>query len=482
MSLKRKHQLFMVEESTEATVTTLFTAGNGSYLPIEPTIEFEAPRFERQINRDSLTALQGLSGIQTGTCRFGLELTGTSAFGTVPQFGLPLRACGFRQEIVRKLTIGAVTNGPFRHGEQVSQATSLATGMVVADTYTGQTTLWIAQGNGLGTGTFNGTDIITGASSGATATASAFTANGGYGWWPQSLALTQITLGNALDNSIADGDTLQGATSLSLWQAVGAYTTSATVLYLRRISGHFSASEALLNLSQSNTANASTTIAEVQFQIPSLTMGLAKDGVRESIKFSRGTFTMSGAIGEPMIINFEFKGGYSAVADQGNVGGVTFAQTVPPVLLDADLGLGRATAPGLTFALEHVPCIRAIELAMGNEVNFNECMANATGIDNTLITARKPTGSFDPDLIAEALFPWIGDFLSNTSFRARFSVGSVLGNKFLMTMPALSTVSSGTGDRNGISTRQIGFELTGGSQTISALNVENELVIVAPYA
>ena len=97
MSLKRLHQLFLVEEATEATATTLFTAANGSYLVIDPTIEFEAPRFERQINRSSLTPLQGLSGIQTGSLKFGLELTGTTAFGTVPQFGLPLRACGFRQ-------------------------------------------------------------------------------------------------------------------------------------------------------------------------------------------------------------------------------------------------------------------------------------------------------------------------------------------------------------------------------------------------
>lgn len=482
MSLKRLHQLFLVEESTEATATTLFTAGNGSYLVMDPTIEFEAPRFERQINRSSLTPLQGLAGMQTGSLKFGLELTGTAAFGTVPQFGLPLRACGFRQEIVRKLTIGAVTTGPFLHGEAVSQAVSAATGVVVADTYNGQTTLWIAQGNGLGTGTFNGTNIITGATSGASATASAYTANGGYAWWPQSYALTQIVMATVLDFSVADGDLLQGATSLSLWQAYGAYTTADTTMYLRRISGHFAGTEALNNITQGNAANASGTITETQFQIPSLSGGLAKDGVRESIKFARGTVGFSGAIGEPMKLQFDFKGAYNAIADQGNVGGVTFAQSVPPVLLDADLGLGRATAPGATYALEHVPCIRSIELAMNNEVNYNECMANATGIDNTLITARKPSGSFDPDILAESQFPWIADFLANTAFRARFSVGSTLGNKYLMTMPALSTVSAGSGDRNGIATRQIAFELTGGSQTVSSVAIENELVIVAPYA
>lgn len=577
MSLKRLHQIFIGQEPTEATQfdnsttpLSLFVAGKGSYLVIDPQIAYDVPRFARNINRSSLTQLQGLSGIKSGSMQFGLELTGTnSAFGTsaatVPQFGLPLRACGFRQEPVMRFTIGAITGGPFRHGEIVTQTGSAATGTVVQDTYTGQTSIWIAPGvsasgtEDLGNGTaFTPTGLLTGASSGATATPTGFqttltvgaitgtfvvgetvsqatsTATGvitsidltnsriyvrqtsvadfnnanvvtggtsaatttpsqhsslsGYGWWPQSYALSYLrTTGAGVGTAIAEGDLLKSRTSggvqNGLFQAYRAYGTSVvtTLIRVRRVNGHSAASDVIDNVTQSATGIATLAAAaqEGQIEIPSLSLGIAKDGVRESIQFSRGTVSLTGTIGEPMIMNFDFKGGFDRLTDQGNVSGVSFAQTVPPVLIDADLGLGHAAD---LFSAEYVPCIRTITLAMANDIAFIECMANASGIENTLITGRKPTGSIDPDLQPESVFSVMTDFLNNVSCRARFTVGSTLGNKFLMTMPAISTTAAPTGDRNGISTRQVSFEMTGGSQTISALNVENELVIVAQFA
>jgi hypothetical protein len=557
MSLKRLHQIVIAEELLEATLRSgLFAPSFGSYQVIDPKIDFELDRFERNINRGSLTTLQGLSGTRKGKMTFGLELTGTSEFASPPQYGLPLRGCGFRQEVLIQMTIGAITGGPFRHGETVTQTGSSATAVVVQDTLTGQTKLYLANANGLGNGTaFTPTGLLTGGSSGATATPTGFairltagaitgtfqvgeavtqatssaggviteinlttsiiyvrqtttanfnTANvvtggtssatttpsavstqaqAGYGWWPQSYALSMLrTNASGLTNAIADGDLLR-TTDGALYQAFGAHADAAAAqfVYVRRIDGHTTATaSAVTNVTQGNEAFISTGAGavEAQFQIPSLSMGIAKDGVRESLKFARGTVSMAGQIGEAMIMNFEFRGAFDAIADQGNIASPTFAQTTPPVLIDADLAVGGSAT---TFAAEFIPCIRSMQLAMANEIAYRECMANAAGIDNTLIVTRKPTGSFDPDLQAEAVFPFMTDFLSNTSFRARFTVGSATGNKVLMSMPALSITSAPTGDRNGISTRELAFELTGGSQTVSSLNTENELVLIAPY-
>ena len=559
MSLKRLHQVFLVKELPEATATTLFTAANGSYFGIDPQLELDLPRYERQINRSNLTRLQGLSGMRMGTMRFGLELTGTNAFSSVPQFGLPLQACGFRQETLIKMTIGAITGGPFRHGETVTQTGTSATGVVVADTYNGQTTIWIANQNGLGNGTaFSPTGVLTGGSSGATATPTGFattlsvgaitgafqvgeavtqasssaggvisaidltsspariylrqttTANfnttnvvtggtsgatttpsavstqpqAGYGWWPQSFELQALRFNaSGVINTIANGDLLKNTATGAYYTAFGAVTTtgvSQQSIYVRRVSGHSTGTDTITNVTQGNTVGVlGTAPNESQFQIPCLSCGIAKDGVRESLKFARGTFSLAGTIGEPLIFQFELKGAFNSVADQGNPDGITFAQSVPPVMLDADLGVGHS---GDAFASEYVPCIRSIEMAMNNEVNYLECSSDASGIVNTHLTDRKPTGSIDPDLLAEVVFPWLGDFAANVAFRARFTIGSALGNQFLFTMPALSTTGAPTGDRNGISTRQVAFEMTGGSQTVSALNVDNELVIIAPYA
>jgi hypothetical protein len=561
MSLKRLHQLLVGKELLEASsLATLFSAANGSFYVIDPQIEYDVPRFKRNINRASLTNLQGLSGMRSGTLRFGIELTGSSLFANAPQMGLLLQGCGFRQEGLIRMTIGAITGGPFRHGETVTQTGSTATATVVADTYTGQTTLWITNQNGLGNGTaFTPTGVLTGGSSGATATPTGFgtmltfttftlgdlalgntltqatstatgivtsiTATGGgaykigvrqtstasfntantisnggtstgntpsavstqaqagYGWWPQSYSLSQLRTNSAgLTNAIADGDLLRSSEG-AIFNAFGAHADAAAAqfVYVRRAEGHTSAnSTAVTNVTQGNEAFISTGAGpvEFQFQIPTLSMGIAMDGVRQSISFARGTVSMSGTIGEPMILQFEFKGAFFAIADQGNVGGVSFDQAVPPVLLDADMALGHLAD---TYALEFIPCIRTISLAMGNEVTYNECMSNPAGIDNTLIVSRAPTGSIDPTLMPESVWTYMNDFLANTSYRARLTVGNTLGNQFLFSMPALSTTGAPTGDRNGISTRQIAFELTGGSQGVSALNSENELVIIAPY-
>jgi len=581
MALKRLHQVFIGQEPTEATQfdnsttpLSLFVPAKGSYLVIDPTIEFDLPRYNRTINRSSLTQLQGLSGIRSGTMRFGLELTGTNSgftgnarstgLATPPQFGLPLRGCGFRQEPLYRFTIGAITGGPFRHGEIVTQTGTSATATVIQDTYTGQTSLWLAAGESasgyedLGNGTafsptgaltggtsgatatptgfqvtltgaqtgtfvvgetitqatssaagvvtavdstnnrlyarqttttaFNTTNVVTGGTSSATVTPTGSSNFAGFGWWPQSFALSYLrTTAAGVTTAIAEGDLLKSRTSggvqNGLFQAYRAYAVNAaaTSIRVKRVSGHSLANDIIDNVTQdvNGVATLATGAQEAQLEIPSLSLGIAKDSVRESVQFARGTVSMAGTIGEPMILNFEFKGGFDRLTDQGNVSGVTYSQTVPPVLIDADLAVGRAST---TYPLEYVPCIRTIGIAMNNTIGFVECMANASGIENTQITERKPTTNIDPDLLPESVFPWMGDFLSNTSFRARFSVGADLGNKFFFTMPAVSTTAAPTGDRNGISNRQIAAELTGGSQNVSAISTENELVIIAQYA
>jgi hypothetical protein len=176
MPLTRLQQLFIAEETTESTgvsAGSLYTSANSNYLPLDLSLEYDVPLFERNVRRASLTPLQGLTGIQQGTAKFQIEMTGTSAIGTAPPFGLPLRACGFRQETLVRIAIGAVTSGPFRHGETVTQATSGATATVVQDCYTGQTDLWVTQANGLGNTTAitqTAALVWTGATSGATAT------------------------------------------------------------------------------------------------------------------------------------------------------------------------------------------------------------------------------------------------------------------------------------------------------------------------
>lgn len=495
MPLTRLQQLFIAEEPQEGVIApTLFTAANGDFINYDSSIDYNPNFYERSPKRQSLTPLQGLSGQQKATAKFRLELAGTASIGTPPKFGRALKACGFRQETLIKLTIGSITGGPFKHGELATQLTSGATGTVVADTYNGQTTMWVAKGNSFGRGqpadlgngiAFTTTvgQTISGGSSGAATVAAPTTvaANAGIGWWPQSFALANLaTAAGGVVEAIQDGDLLKGLVTSATGAAYGAYSilVGAQPIYVRRLNGHFNSSEIVQNQRTGNTSFTSN-ITEIQYQIPTVSIGLAKDGVREQIKYARGTVNFSGSIGEPMFMDFEFNGagGSGEINDGGNVSGIIPSQVVPAVLLDADLGVGKTT-----FGVEHIPCIKQINFGIGNDVQFGECMADATGLTYTDIIGRKPSGSFDPELNAEGTFDWMSSMLNNQIVRARFSTGATLGNKFLITMPGLTFKSIPTGDRNGKAIRTVNFDLNGGTQSSASTNSDNELVIILQYA
>ena len=207
---------------------------------------------------------------------------------------------------------------------------------------------------------------------------------------------------------------------------------------------------------------------------------MSKDAVRESIKASRGTVSFSGRIGEPMIMSFEFQGGLNensgaSSQDAGNVTGVTYSAQIPPVLLDADLTHGKS---GTSLLNMYGPCISQIDIAMANEIGFRECMADAAGIQETVLTARTPTISIDPELVTEGTWDFLEQFTDNTPSRATFVVGSALQNKFTFKMPGVSWTGVTTGDRNGIATRQLQGVLHGGSQSSTSTAEDNELVLI----
>lgn len=509
MALSRLQQISIAQESTEATATSfasLFTAANSKYLVIDPSLDFSVNVYERNIKKSSLTRLQSLTGTKTGTVRFSMELTGDTSATGVPAWGLPLRACGFRQEKLTKLSIGTITGGPFKHGEIVTQTTSGAKGMVVGDTYDGENTLWVAQENHLGFDpgattvtafTITAGHTLTGATSGATCaeptgvagTLSGVTYNApaGVAWFPWSYPLSVIRTDTAgLLVAATAGSVFYGATSGAVGQffyADSSGPAAATLIYYRRISGSFQNSEAIWT----GPAGTGTKYADLgaaggaaQFQIPSLTLGMSKDAVRESIKASRGTVSFSGRIGEPMIMSFEFQGGLNensgaSSQDAGNVTGVTYSAQIPPVLLDADLTHGKS---GTSLLNMYGPCISQIDIAMANEIGFRECMADAAGIQETVLTARTPTISIDPELVTEGTWDFLEQFTDNTPSRATFVVGSALQNKFTFKMPGVSWTSVTTGDRNGIATRQLQGVLHGGSQSSTSTAEDNELVLI----
>jgi len=494
--LSRLEQICISQESTEGTAVsdaTLYAAGNAAYSIINPEANFDLQLTERDIKRNTLTMLRSLTGRKFGSVKFSLEMaphTSTSA----PEIAQPLRACGFQQASLIRfahatpgtgLSIGTAT---FKHGESVTQASTGATGKVVGDVYNGQQFMYVTKDDGAGNGTaFSGSNQITGATSGATVTPGDYQTSAGYGWWPTSFTITQLTFSGSMTNNPDPGDVIKGSTS----GAIGIVDTvvSNTVVLVRRIVGHFtSGGEDVLNISQASeevNASGSGAIAEVQLHIPSLSIGGLFDGVREAISGARGTVSFDFKVGEPVKLNFDFRGAKKSFSDGGLISGVSYTQDLPDVWLDTDsqIALDATT----TYSGETTVCMSQLTLDMANDVQFRICADDPTGQHETIITGRRPTFNCDPEYLPETHFGWLAAFSNNSNFRQRTRLGSpatagtYLDSEkfFLISMPGCAITQMTPGDRDGIKVRNVSGMLTSGSpSSSSAVQKNNELVII----
>jgi hypothetical protein len=493
MPLTRLQQVFFYSEATEATapsMATLFAAGQGSYLAIDPSIEFTPKRTQRNIRSSVLTPRQDLVGQVTGRGRVGLEMTGSAlTVATVPQIGLPLQACGMRQENLIKATIGAITGGPFLHGERLNitggtGSGSNDVGTVILDTYTGTTTLFYARANGLSTHATAPVDtsVLTGATSGASATISGTPlGNAAIGWWPNSFAITKITMDTTgLTAAITANDVIRGVTSRALAQCLESVSTGASaVIRCRRISGHFSTGEVLENITIADADVGSLAAANFETQLvsPTVSFGMAKDGVQEALYGCRGSFSIQGRVGEPVIFNFDLQGVYNSHRDAANVASIAFPQFVPPIFQGIALAVGDKGG-----STQFSPCIANFDFNLNNTISQRVCANEAQGVQNFEITARAPSGTIDPELSLEALYPILARFVGNTNIRIGFGVGSADGNAWKIQVPAAAITAMPTGDRDGIATRQVTFAPNTGTSGISAFQENNDIVIVVDCA
>jgi hypothetical protein len=489
MSLTQLQQIAMAEEATEGTqlaFSSLLTAANAKYLVIEPSLTYSPDLYERKIKRGTLTPLQPLTGAKRGSVRFQLEMASEAdAIGSPPLWDLPLKACGWASVSCARLTTGAITGGPLLHGETITFSGG-ATRVVVGDTYTGMTTLFVTNSFGLGNTTAIGaTDTYTGATSGATGTLSAAAANKARAWWPWSYPLTRLKWDatTGLTTSLLAGDLLQGATSGAIAQVYYDKATDAghaEEVYVRRIRGHFAASEVMKIIApvariDSDIGTLHATNFEIQAHVPTISIAMLKDGVVEALFGCRGSVSFQGNIGEPMLMSFEFTGAQhtESPTDAANLTGVQVSTRVPPVLLGASMSIGKITD---TFAQEISPCITQLSLNGNATVSYRRCMSAASGLLETLVTARNLQGALDPEMAAESVFPYLGQFLNNADNRLRFNVGTTIPDKFEMRMHHLSFRASADGDREGIATRQLDYNLHSGSTNVGT--GDNEMCII----
>lgn len=490
MALGRLKQILVREEAHPGTLQSPLSASYGKYLVIDPACTREFARHERNLSRDTLTMPHGLIGLRKGRITFGLEMAGQAATTPdVPAWDLLMRACGMKSVATSRIAIGAITDGPFRHGETITfSGTGSGTATVLHDTYSGTAYLYYYNLSSGGSAASGAT--ITGGN-GGTATSSGAGADAGQSWFPISKHTSQISYTGGTGTQFAVGTPIKGATSgaramvtaITLTSGTWGTSDGAGVITFRYYSGTFQSGEEIQNASSTGNHCDSSSAAS-QVDIPSVSIALIEDGHADVVTGARGTVTIDAKIGEPVRMNFDFLGTHlspATVADQALVSGVAYDSQIPPVFLGAGMALG--SEGDTNTAGDYQPRITAFQLDVGNELYVRENASVGDGMEDCVITGRTVSGSFDPELDVEASYPFFKHAAGVSSVyiaRCNFSVGSTAGNKFYASLPGMQLEPPTTGDRGGLLTYQIPFRATGGyysTEVAATIGSDNEFCL-----
>lgn len=195
-------------------------------------------------------------------------------------------------------------------------------------------------------------------------------------------------------------------------------------------------------------AGTSVTYAPASSSLKTLTMWVYEDGIVKKLKGCRGTVKFTGKTGEPFIAEFDFLGVYDAVADLTMVS-PTYESTIPPVLL------------GNSFTVDsYAAIINSISIDMSNQLELRDNMSAAAGYASALITGRTPNGSIDPEMTTVATYDWHAKLLAGTPVALTTGIiGATQYNRYTVTAPKLCYTGVGEGERKGLVTGDIMFDL-----------------------
>jgi len=200
--------------------------------------------------------------------------------------------------------------------------------------------------------------------------------------------------------------------------------------------------------------------------VKTLTIGAFIDGNRMLMRGCAGTFSITFETGKIAVINWTFTGvfsGQSAVA--------LLAPTYPTAL---PLRVGNAT-----FTLgSWSPCFQSMTIDAGNTVALRECATNtdSSGYAAAIITNRLPTGSINPEAELDGTKDNYVIWTSTTEEALAFSIENAT-DKFAVAAPKLQRTNVQMGDRNGMLTDEITFQL---NKSAAAGNDELTFTFSAP--
>lgn len=179
----------------------------------------------------------------------------------------------------------------------------------------------------------------------------------------------------------------------------------------------------------------------------SVTLYYYQDGVLHKILGARGNVSFNMEVGNVVKASFTLTGHYSATTDTAMVT-PTYDSTVPVPAL----GLSSLQIDG------YGAVIRKLSLDMGNAVSMPGDITAADGYDDIIITARKATGSIDPNAVLKATYDWLLKWQQSAAAAVATGVlGSTAGNRIALSLPAITYTEIAKADADGLTTYEVNF-------------------------
>lgn len=186
---------------------------------------------------------------------------------------------------------------------------------------------------------------------------------------------------------------------------------------------------------------------------PSLTMGFYTDGRYRSMIGARASkFAIVCEAGKPMRGEVEFIGAAPTnPTDASMLSSVTYETVIPPIFASAALSLGTLTTT--------LGVISSCTLDFGLTTTLREDVNSASGYRSAMVTNRKPTFTFDPEMTATADHDFYSTLTAGTTGALSISINSSSNNKITITAPIVQYTAMSEGDRGGLLTANMTCDL-----------------------
>lgn len=199
--------------------------------------------------------------------------------------------------------------------------------------------------------------------------------------------------------------------------------------------------------SETIVAGTSVTYDPVSASFDSVTIHYNLDGVRHKVTGARGTFSITGAVGEIPTIDFTMTGIYVAPDDSAQPS-VTYAAQASPLIFKKGNTTGL-NVMGLTTAK-----LSNYSLEIGNEIVYRELVG---GTGEVLLTNRNVTGNLTIEAVALATKDYFAAALAETVGIIEFTHGTAAGNIVKVDSARADIADVSYGDEDGIAMLEIPF-------------------------